>query len=194
MRCFSTCFKRCKKIYRNTGCLCFITRRGKYYVGESMDVDKRIVYQLFRISAHKKEKVLLGQKTMKLSVFYNQLRKKQESFWELKEIFERFKLHGIENVRGSMFTSPYGLTRNDKYIAGQLYCELNNLCRKCGSPDHFIGNCKSTEVADWVTTLEEPLISKEKMTLEGSALTALKILVNFPNISGSVSGSVVLLR
>ena len=77
-----------------------------------------------------------------------------------------------------MFTSPYGLTRNDKYIAGQLYCELNNLCRKCGSPDHFIGNYKSTEVADWVHNFGGPLISKEKMTLEGSALTALKILVS----------------
>ena len=38
-------------------------------------------------------------------------------------------------------------TKNDKYLAGQLYCELNNLCRKCGRPGHFIGNCKSTRTS-----------------------------------------------
>tara|TARA_B100001287_G_C22415854_1_gene404556 strand:+ start:89 stop:652 length:564 start_codon:yes stop_codon:yes gene_type:complete len=142
MRCFSTCFKRCKK-KEIPDVYVLLLEGGKYYVGESMDVDKRI-------SAHKKGRGSTWTKNNEVISVLQPITKKQESFWELKETLERFKLHGIENVRGSMFTSPYGLTRNDKYIAGQLYCELNNLCRKCGSPDHFIGNCKSTEVADWV--------------------------------------------
>ena len=114
---------------------------------------------------------------MKLSVFYSQLRKNKRSLGTQRNV-ERFKLHGIENVRGSMFTSPYGLTRNDKYIAGQLYCELNNLCRKCGSPDHFIGNCKSTEVADWVHNFGGTLDLKGEDDFGRKCITALKILVN----------------
>ena len=76
MRCFSTCFKKCKKEIPDVYVL--LLEGGKYYVGESMDVDKRI-------SAHKKAKVLLGQKTMKLSVFYSQLRKNKKIFWVPKK-------------------------------------------------------------------------------------------------------------
>ena len=35
-------------------------------------------------------------------------------------------------------------------MAAQLYCELKGLCRKCGGGGHFIGNCKTTEMAEWV--------------------------------------------
>ena len=41
MRCFSTCFKKCKKkVIPDVYVL--LLEGGKYYVGESMDVDKRI--------------------------------------------------------------------------------------------------------------------------------------------------------
>lgn len=142
-RCFSSsCFRKCKK-KKTPDVYVLLLEGGKYYVGESLYVDKRI-------SAHKKGKGAAWTKNNRVISNLQPITKKQESFWELKETLERFKLHGIDNVRGSMFTSPYGLSSTDKYIAGQLYCELNNLCRKCGSSDHFIGNCRATEAAEWV--------------------------------------------
>ena len=48
MRCFSTCFKKCKK-KEIPNVYVLLLEGGKYYVGESMDVDKRI-------SSHKKGK------------------------------------------------------------------------------------------------------------------------------------------
>ena len=45
--------------------------------------------------------------------------------------YERFK--SDRNDKNESYS--LWITQNDKYIAGQLYCETNNLCRKCGSPD-----------------------------------------------------------
>ena len=142
MRCFSTCFNKCKK-NKIPDVYVLLLEGGKYYVGESSDVKKRI-------SSHKKGKGAAWTKNNEVISVVTPITKKQESFWELKETLERFKLHGIENVRGSMFTNPYSLSKNDKYLAGQLYCELHNLCRKCGRPGHFIGSCKHSEPAEWV--------------------------------------------
>lgn len=142
MRCFSTCFRRNKKkVVPDVYVL--LLEGDKYYVGESIDVSNRI-------RSHRRGNGSAWTKKHKVVSVLEPITKKQESFWELKETLERFKLHGIENVRGSMFTSPFGLSKSDKYMAGQLYCELNSLCRKCGSSEHFIGNCNSTEVEDWV--------------------------------------------
>ena len=62
-------------------------------------------------------------------------------FWELEETLENMYLYGINNVRGSMFTK-FTLSREDKIKAAQLYCEMYDLCRKCGSDKHYIYNCK----------------------------------------------------
>ena len=46
-------------------------------------------------------------------------------------------------------------------MAAQLYCELHGYCRKCGSNDHFIGNCKEDKVVDWVHKFGGQLEYKE---------------------------------
>ena len=50
------------------------------------------------------------------------------------------KLYGVDNVRGSLFTKPFDLSYYEKIMAGQLYCELNNLCRKCDILDILYQN------------------------------------------------------
>jgi len=72
------------------------------------------------------------------------------NFHELIQTLETIKKHGIENVRGSLFTSPFPLTQYEKVMAAQLYCELHGLCRKCGGKGHFITQCKDKEVEEWV--------------------------------------------
>ena len=69
---------------------------------------------------------------------------------QLSETLEQMNVYGINNVRGSMFTKPFELSKEEKVMAAQLYCEKHNLCRNCGEPGHFINQCKNETVAPWV--------------------------------------------
>ena len=114
---------------------------NKYYVGESNDVKKRIrLHENGNGSAWtKKYSVIKG-----IEPEYN----KENNFNELIQTLEIMKNHGIENVRGSLFTSPFPLSQYEKVMAAQLYCELHNLCRKCGGEGHFITQCKKKDVEE----------------------------------------------
>jgi len=42
------------------------------------------------------------------------------------------------------------LTEKDKLKAAELYCEMYDLCRNCGSNKHFINSCKNITMEPWV--------------------------------------------
>jgi len=118
-------------------------QNNKYYVGESMDKKRRIwVHENGNGSSWTKKHNVIQE--------LKPLTKKQDDFWELSETLEVMNLYGIDNVRGSMFTNPNELSREDKVVAAQLYCEKHNLCRRCGSNSHFIGQCNSLGKEAWV--------------------------------------------
>ena len=114
---------------------------GKYYVGESNNVKRRIwAHSNDNGSAWTKKYEVEGEmEEMKCNSNLN----------ELVQTLEMMKEYGIDNVRGSMFTKPFQMDKSEKIMAAQLYCELHNLCRKCGSNEHFIGTC-SGGTYDWV--------------------------------------------
>jgi hypothetical protein len=116
---------------------------NKYYIGKSNDKEKRI-------KRHINGNGCTWTKKYKPISELEPLTQPQPSFWELWETLELMKKYGVDNVRGSMFTSPFPMLREDKIMAAQLYCELYDLCRKCGEKGHFITNCKNTKVADWI--------------------------------------------
>ena len=115
----------------------------KYYIGKSNNIKRRIwchendngSYWTKKYPPLSREPLLTNETNSK--------------FWELEETLENMKLHGINNVRGSMFTKMT-LTREDKIKAAQLYCEMYDLCRKCGSDAHFITNCSQIHMEPWV--------------------------------------------
>ncbi len=127
---------------------------NKYYVGKSNDKEKRI-------KRHINGNGCTWTKKYNPISELKPLTQPQPSFWELWETLELMKRYGVDNVRGSMFTSPYPMLREDKIMAAQLYCELYDLCRKCGEKGHFITNCKNTKVADWVHNFGGELESKK---------------------------------
>lgn len=127
---------------------------NKYYVGKSNDKEKRI-------QRHINGNGCSWTKKYNPISELEPLTKPQQSFWELWETLELMKKYGVDNVRGSMFTTPYPMLREDKIMAAQLYCELYDLCRKCGEKGHFITNCKNTKVADWVHNFGGELESKK---------------------------------
>ena len=126
----------------------------KYYVGKSSLKEERI-------QRHRNGYGSAWTKKYKPINELTPLTNPQPSFWELWETLELMKKYGIDNVRGSMFTSPFPMLREDKIMAAQLYCELYDLCRKCGERGHFITYCKNGKTADWVENFGGVLDSKK---------------------------------
>ena len=151
-------FSCCKKSKRNDHqkeVYVLQLEHNKYYVGESFMKNKRI-------RDHKNHMGSAWTKKHKVIQEMKPLTKPQETFWELYETLEMIHIYGIENVRGSLFTTPYNLKESEKIMAAQLYCELHNLCRKCGGNDHFITQCNREEPERWVTNFGGLLIPIEK--------------------------------
>ena len=141
--CLRRCF--CTKIRRKNKKEPYILQLtdDKYYVGESSDVKRRTwLHENGNGSAWTKKYNVIKS----IEPEYN----KENNFHELIQTLETIKKHGIENVRGSLFTSPFPLSQYEKVMAAQLYCELHGLCRKCGGEGHFITQCKDKEVEEWV--------------------------------------------
>ena len=128
--------KRAKQVY------VLELESGKYYVGESNNPKDRI-------RAHFEERGALWTRLYPPVQAIQPFTKRQDKFWELSETIQRMSYHGIDNVRGSLFTKEH-LTSYEKVMAAQLYCEMNNLCRKCGSDDHHINQCISLNKQPWV--------------------------------------------
>lgn len=125
----------------------------KYYVGESTNVEKRIW-------AHKNDNGSAWTKKHEVEAQISGV-EVTNNFNELAQTLEMMRVYGIDNVRGSLFTKPFPLDRFEKIMAAQLYCELHGYCRKCGSNDHFVGNCKEDKVVNWVHKFGGELEYKE---------------------------------
>lgn len=143
-----SCIKRClctnRFIKKKKETYILKLEDNKYYVGESSDVNKRIWIHKNKAGSTwtKKYNYIETINTPKINDNIN--------FNELIHTLHMMKQYGIDNVRGSMFTSPFPLSTNEKIIAAQLYADLYNLCRKCGGENHFITQCKNNHVENWV--------------------------------------------
>ena len=128
--------KRVKQVY------VLELEKNKYYIGESINPKNRI-------RDHFEGRGSLWTRLYPPVQALKPFTKRQDEFWELSETIQRMAYHGIDNVRGSLFTKEH-LTEYDKVMAAQLYCEMNNLCRKCGSNEHYINQCISLNKEPWV--------------------------------------------
>ena len=115
---------------------------GKYYVGESCDVR-------YRMWSHVNYNGSAWTRKYGVIKRIPTLTKEMNTFWELNETLKQMKMHGIDNVRGSMF-SNIQLTGEQRRFAIQLYCEKERCCRKCGSHAHFESQCNHTEISSWM--------------------------------------------
>jgi len=137
-------FKRLFNCSRNSnsGIYRILLEKDKIYVGRSIDIKKRI-------NSHKKSSGSSWTKKYPYVKRLDTITNNNTLFSELEETIKNMALYGINNVRGSMFRK-INLTRTEKIYAAQLYCEMYNLCSRCGSNEHFIGNCKQNHVEPWV--------------------------------------------
>lgn len=116
---------------------------NKYYVGESTDIKRRIwLHENGQGSSWTKKYEVVESMEPKGD--------NGNKFLELIQTLKMMREYGVDNVRGSLFTSPYPLSPYEKIMAAQLYCDLYGLCRRCGSHNHFITQCKTKTVEEWV--------------------------------------------
>tara|TARA_B100000212_G_C27216830_1_gene465486 strand:- start:8 stop:457 length:450 start_codon:yes stop_codon:yes gene_type:complete len=131
-------------LYNNTFKQVYVLKlhNNKYYVGESTNIDKRI-------DKHFNNKGSFWTRKYPPLEILKPIIPHQNHFWELTETLHQMNIHGIDNVRGSLFTKEI-ITKSEKIMAAQLFCELNNYCRKCGRKDHFINQCNYDNTISWV--------------------------------------------
>jgi hypothetical protein len=128
---------------------------NKYYIGKSNDIDRRIWVHTHGCGSAWTKKHSVIQKIPTVA-------NDEGKLGELIETLECMKLYGINNVRGSMFTQTH-LSKSDKIKAAELYCEMYDLCRKCGSNNHFIRYCKNDKMVSWVENFGGKLIDDNKI-------------------------------
>jgi len=133
--------------FNNNGVYKLKLHYNKYYIGKSNNINKRIWCHENNNGSFWTKKYSVLHREPLLTNYNND--KNDYKLWELEETLENMYLYGINNVRGSMFTK-FSLSREDKIIAALLYCEMYDLCRKCGSDKHYIHNCNQNHLEPWV--------------------------------------------
>ena len=68
--------------------------------------------------------------------------------WERAETLERMFRHGIEKVRGWMFTTPV-MSQDQRDSAFEQICVYKKLCTTCGRGGHFAASCFANSKAQW---------------------------------------------
>ena len=117
---------------------------GLHYVGKSNDIDTRIEDHAEGEGA---SCIASAGAVQEVKVLTTGQQDDLES-WERNETLLRMKQHGIDRVRGWMFTSEK-LTEAEKECAFRQICEKFDLCRRCGREGHFADVCYAATRADF---------------------------------------------
>jgi hypothetical protein len=108
---------------------------GRYYVGSSMDIDARIGRHRSGLgAAYTRAHAVLGEEPPR-----TELRDDVES-WERAETLQRMRDHGVESVRGWMWTTVRLNGAHRRSIREQMR-ERFGACRRCGAPGHYVADC-----------------------------------------------------
>jgi hypothetical protein len=156
-KCYNKCYNKCytkKYIDKNKGVYVLKLENKKYYIGKSNDIKRRIWIHTNNNGSKWTSKNKLIKRIPNIT-------NDTGVFSELIETLECMKMYGIDNVRGSMFTQ-INLSNDDKIKAAELYCEMYDLCRKCGSNKHFITNCNNNKIELWVNNFGGKLTGDRK--------------------------------
>ena len=124
------------------GVYCLTDSDGKIYVGKSENIPERINDHKMGDGTR-----FLGQNLQRIAPETTPIPSDLES-WERNETLTRMYKHGIENVRGWMFTTKR-LSDDQRQYAFSQICEKFDLCRKCGRDSHFVDSCFAKSKADW---------------------------------------------
>ncbi len=108
---------------------------GRYYVGSSLDIDARVArHRAGAGAAFTRAHAVVAEEPPRTS-----LEGDAES-WERAETLERMRAHGVEAVRGWMWTTVRLTGPQRRSIREQLR-ERFGACRRCGERGHYVQAC-----------------------------------------------------
>lgn len=115
--------------------------KGYYYVGKALhNVAARVAQHRHDNNGATFCKKVMKGRFERVPLLVSQGSLDDLESWERNETLHRMRAHGIERVRGWMFTSVR-LTPKQRMDAFRQICEKFDLCRKCGSGAHFASDC-----------------------------------------------------
>ena len=114
---------------------------GKYYVGKSRNIEERL-----RQHAAGEGAACAKGKCTQVPPMTERMADMEA--WERAETLARMFGHGIDKVRGWMYTTPQ-LSPEMREHAFLQICERFDLCRRCGRKSHFITECRVSSRAHW---------------------------------------------
>ena len=122
-----------------------------FYVGKSNDIEARIIEHK---SNDENSCAFLKQKMPNFDYIQTLTTGSVNDLesWERNETLHLMRIHGIENVRGWMFTTVNLSTEHKKDVFKQI-CEKFDLCRNCGRSSHFVNECVATSMDFWCKNL-----------------------------------------
>ncbi len=105
---------------------------GKYYVGRSIDVMKRIDKHMCGEGSNwtKEYRVIGIEEVVEMKSRYD----------EDNKTLELMRKYGIENVRGGSFTEKV-ITKTRRRIIEKMIRGYEGVCYKCGEKGHYIREC-----------------------------------------------------
>lgn len=106
--------------------------QGKYYVGSSNQVDKRL---LQHFSNNGSSWTKLYPPVQVLAIYEN-----LNAFDEDHYTLQAMRIYGIDNVRGGTFSSVV-LPASEETTVRKMLMSANNECFRCGSVEHFADKC-----------------------------------------------------
>lgn len=117
---------------------------NNFYVGRSEDIQKRLTQHMSgNGSAWTKEHPMIRE-IAPITQRIDDL-----DSWERAETLELASIHGVDRVRGHVWTSKV-LTAFMKRGFVTHIRDRKNLCRRCGKPGHMISHCRSEQNFDVV--------------------------------------------
>jgi hypothetical protein len=121
------------------------TTNGMYYVGKSQDISSRIEEHRRGVGA-----TCVSDSSFEvISGLLSSGTTADLESWERNETLHRMRVHGIDNVRGWMFTSRVPFSQEEREEAFRQICEKFDLCRRCGRGSHFADKCFATSFDKW---------------------------------------------
>lgn len=143
--------KRPRITTRRAGIYVLRTTAGMYYVGKSTDISARIQDHRSGAGAI----CLNGSSFQEVTNLLTSGSPNDLESWERNETLQRMRTHGIQNVRGWMFTTTELSVENYQDAFRQI-CEKFDLCRRCGRSSHFAERCFARSVDTWAGNMPFP--------------------------------------
>lgn len=110
---------------------------GKYYVGRTTDLNRRVSEHFDGNGSSWTQKYPPIGVPVKVVV--------QTSLLDEETVTKEYMMsHGIQNVRGGPF-SAVNISQADIEALERSLWSASDCCRRCGSPTHYVKDCKATQ-------------------------------------------------